>query len=71
MTMAKATEITVDVNVTIPDETMYRCLRIMEMWMDDHPKDVIMCDKEATTIGYKHHVYIKRGEEAQNGRNSI
>lgn len=60
--MAKATEITVDVKVTIPDDTMYRCLRIMEMWMDDHPNDHIMCDREPTTDGFKHHVYITRGE---------
>jgi len=59
---AKATEITVDVKVAIPDDTMYRCLRIMEMWMDDHPGDAIMCDREPTADGYRHHVYIKRGE---------
>ena len=42
--MAKETEITVDVCVTVPDKTVIRCLKILEMWMDDNPDRNIVCD---------------------------
>lgn len=42
--MAKTTEITVEVGVTVPDATVMRCLKILEMWMDDNPDRNIVCD---------------------------
>lgn len=42
--MAKATEITVEVGVTVSDATVIRCLKILEMWMDDNPDRNIVCD---------------------------
>lgn len=52
--MAKATEITVEVKVAIPDETVCRCLRVLEMWMDDHPHDQIIVNREYDGDGYHH-----------------
>lgn len=57
--MAKATEITVDVHVKIPDDTICRCLRILEMWMDDNPDKRIVVDQVLYTDGYKHKIRIK------------
>ena len=52
--MAKATEITVDVYVAIPDQTVCRCLRILEMWMDDNPdKNIIV--EQVNGIDRSHH----------------
>lgn len=57
--MAKATEITVDVNVTIPDATVIRCLKILEMWMDDNPDRNIVCDLVPYTDGFRHKLRIE------------
>ena len=67
--MAKATEITVDVKVNIPDETICRCMRILEMWMDDNPNDRIVVDREHTTTGFRHHAYIERSEQTSTQSN--
>ena len=53
--MAKATEISVDVHVAIPNETICRCLRILEMWLDDNPDKRILVDKKPYTDGYYRH----------------
>lgn len=55
----KGTELTIDVVVGIPDETIKRCCRIIEMWMDDNPDAQICCDRKATETGFIHRVYIK------------
>ena len=52
-------KITVDVKVSIPDETICRCLRVLEMWMDDHPDDKIVVDREATETGFRHRAHIE------------
>lgn len=57
--MAKATEITVDVKMNIPDETICRCLRVLEMWMDDNPHKAILVDRELYTDGYHHKIHIE------------
>lgn len=46
--MAKASELTVEVNakVTVSDETANRCLRILEMWQEDNPDKSILCEQE-------------------------
>lgn len=56
----KPTELTLDVVVGIPDETIKRCCRIIEMWMDDNPDARICCDRKATETGFTHRVYIER-----------
>ena len=61
--MAKATSITLDVNISITDETICRCLRILEMWMDDHPNDRIVVDRIATDRGFRHKASIERPKE--------
>lgn len=60
--MAKATSITVDANINITDETICRCLRILEMWMDDHPNDRIVVERIATDRGFRHKASIKKEE---------
>jgi len=57
--MAKATEITVDVKVKIPDETICRCLRVLEMWMDDNPDKNIVVERVEGITGYHHIARIK------------
>ena len=61
--MAKATEITVEVKVAIPDETVCRCLRVLEMWMDDHPHDQIIVNREYDGDGYHHKIHIEMDKE--------
>ena len=66
--MAKADSITIDVNIAISDETVCRCLRILEMWQDDHPHDQIIMEQEQTTSGIRHRAYIHRNKEEHNER---
>lgn len=62
--MAKATEITVDVHVKIPDETICRCFRILEMWMDENPDKDIIVDREYSGEYYTHRIHVrKKGTE--------
>lgn len=61
--MAKATEITVEVKVAIPDDTICRCLRVLEMWMDDHPNDQIIVNREFDGKCYHHEIHIEREQK--------
>lgn len=64
--MAKATEITVEVNVAIPDETVCRCLRLLEMWLDDNPDKRITVEQVPGIDRYYHKIHIER-QEAEHG----
>ena len=46
--MTKLSDITVDVNarLIINDEMANRCLRLLEMWQEDNPDAVIICDSD-------------------------
>ena len=57
--MARADRITVEVNMIISDETLRRCCRILEMWMDDNPDKKLVCDKVATMTGYQHRIHLE------------
>lgn len=57
--MAEMKEITVDVKVTIPDDTICRCLRILEMWMDDNPHKRVIVEREFTNVGYQHRIHVE------------
>lgn len=57
--MARANRITVDVDMTIPEETLRRCCRILEMWMDDNPDKKLICEKVPTTTGYQHWIHVE------------
>lgn len=61
--MAKADTITIGVNIGISDETICRCLRILEMWQDDHPHDYIVIERVNTTDGFKHKAHIEWHKE--------
>ena len=58
--MAKVSDITVDVKVKIPDETICRCLRILEMWMDDNPDKNIIVNQELVGDCYTHKIHIEQ-----------
>ena len=53
--MASAVNVTVDVKVSIPDETVCRCLRVLEMWMDDNPERNLVVHRERYDDGSYHH----------------
>lgn len=57
--MARANRITVDVDMTISDETLRRCCRIIEMWMDDNPDRKLVVEKVATITGYQHRIHVE------------
>lgn len=65
--MAKATEITVDVKVAIPDETILRCVHLLEMWMDDNPDKHLLVDRLLADDGYLHKIRIERWEADNAG----
>ena len=57
----------VKASISVPDETANRCLRILEMWWDDHPECDITCESINVGGRLKHKLIIKRwsndGEE--------
>lgn len=63
--MAKATEIKVDVHVRIPDETICRCLRVLEMWMDDNPDKNIVVERIQGVDSFHHKIHIESKVDAK------
>lgn len=64
--MAKFGKITVPVGLEIPQETAERCLRILEMWMNDNPCMSIQCDEIATGDGISRRLlFVQTREEAE------
>lgn len=61
--MAKFDEIKVDVKIGISDETIGRCCRLIEMWLDDHPHDRLVCIADEQYGVLRHRVHILRGKE--------
>ena len=57
--MATAGNIEIGIKVTIPDETVERCLRILEMWMDDNPDKDVVCDLIPYETGFRHEIHIE------------
>ena len=51
----KATELTVDIHakLAVPDETIDRCLRLLEMWQEDNPDKYIEGKELLTDTGRK------------------
>ena len=51
----KPTGITVNVRakIEVPDETVARCLKLLEMWSDDNPDKTIEGERVATVDGIK------------------
>ena len=47
--MANLSDLSVTVNakVSVPNETAERCMRLLEMWMDDNPDKTIICEQLA------------------------
>ena len=58
--MASVGSITVDVGITIPDETLKSCLKILEIWQDENPDRFIVCDRIRTESGFNHQFYVQR-----------
>lgn len=67
--MAKATEITVGVNVSIPDETVRRCCSLLEMWMDDNPDRNLVCDRIPCKDRVRHRIRIQTWRSDDGGSN--
>ena len=68
--MAKFNEITVNVNFEISDETIEMCCRLIEVWLDNHPRDRIVCAvdvdvDEQRGVLRRHRVNILRGKEEE------
>ena len=65
--MATAGSIEIGIKVTIPDDTVNRCLRILEMWMDDHPDKDIVCDRVEQDDGtFKHELSIEESADTED-----
>lgn len=60
-------DIDVNANVTIPDKTVERCLRLIEMWMDDNPDKRIIVEKIACIDGFYHKMRIETPELEDGG----
>ena len=60
--MASAGNITIDVKVGVPDETVCRCLRVLEMWMDDNPGKNIIVERVAGLDAWHHQIHIEDKE---------
>ena len=61
----KAQDLTIEINasLTISDETAERCMRLLEMWMDDNPNRTILC----SCIGNRHKLrFAAPGMGSQN-----
>lgn len=57
--MAKADSITFNVRLNIPDETICRCLRILEMWMDDNPDKRIIVERDGDIGEFRHKIHVE------------
>lgn len=56
--MAKATDITIGVNISISDETADACLKLVELYVNSNPDLDVMADREQD--GTLHFYYMKR-----------
>lgn len=45
---------------TISDETIDKCLRVLEVWMDEHPECDVICDTKCIGERVEHKLTIKR-----------
>lgn len=52
-------EITINIGVRVSDDIALRCLRILEMWMDDNPHKTIICDTIQEADCFRHRISIK------------
>lgn len=57
----------INVTINVPDSTAYKCLRILEMWLDAHPECGIVGEKIEVGGCFENKLTIKRwsddGEE--------
>lgn len=58
--MARVGKITVPVGLEIPEETAERCLRILEIWLNDNPDTVICCEEVTTADGIYRRLFCKQ-----------
>ena len=49
---ANVGSIEVEARVTVSDETAERCLRLLEIWQNDHMDKRIFAEQKATESGY-------------------
>ena len=44
--MAKPQKLTVTVGLDIPEITVNKCLRVLDMWLEEHPDKTIIVEEE-------------------------
>lgn len=58
-------KLTISIGLEIPQETVDRCLRILEMYMDDNPDLTIACERISKEDGIRYKLRIMREQEAE------
>jgi hypothetical protein len=46
--MAKLNELTINIGVTIPEDTMVRCVEILSMWLTDNPDKTLTVTEDGS-----------------------
>lgn len=68
--MANVDELTVEVTtkLTVSDETVKRCMALLEMWMGDNPGKIIVCDIVPCKDKMRRRLHIEQlRQEVTNG----
>lgn len=58
-------KVTISIGLEIPQETVDRCLRILEMYMDDNPDLTLVCERISGEDGIRYKLRIIREQEAE------
>lgn len=61
--MERLGKVTVQVGLEIPEKTAERCLRILEMWLNDNPDTEIYCEEVTTADGIHRRLFFKQKRE--------
>lgn len=59
----KSLEVTVEAKVTVSEEMARRCMRILEMYLNDHPEEEICCENLLYPDGYRRELYLRERKE--------
>lgn len=59
----KSLEVTVEAKVTVSEETARRCMRILEMYLSDHPEEEICCENLLHPDGYRRELYLRERKD--------
>jgi hypothetical protein len=65
--MAKGTSLSVNIYVSIPEETARRCARILELWLEDDSRRDLFVEVIPTESGFHKRVRLQSGEPRGDG----